>query len=147
MNSRQYLIIAILFLYFPSVIIAQDEPKARETCNWQAYESSSVISKDSIMVNMLQGNWIEFEKIYYSNCDYRIAACVVWQSNNALQINKGQYRKTLAGKFYSLEVNSNQIIFQTEQQPDTAYINLLTSKKMKISYKKEENYIQYLYKK
>lgn len=146
MKLKLILLLVILLTTSTTFTIAQDKPAARETFNWKTYHSASIIPEDSITPDKLFGNWIEIGKTVVKG-DYHIESKPVGPSKNAMEIKGNKYRKTLAGKFYSYEINGNQVIFQAEQNADTAYINILTPQEMKISFKQKEDYVQYHYKK
>ncbi len=134
----------ILFLLTYNLSInAQDRVTIRDKFNWKEYHANSTVDKDSINYNALQGNWIAYEGC--SIGDYIVG----WKTDNnpkIIQIKGDTYRKTLAGDFYSFRVDKNLIILETGNQPDSAFINLITDKELTITYKCNSDYEQYFYK-
>ena len=127
------------------LVHAQERIPDREKYNWKEFQNNSSVVMDSINYDLLQGNWISYEGIHIG--DYKIA----WQSNSksrSLQIKGDKYRNTLSGDFYPFMIDKNLILFQGEgSKKDSAYINLITDKELRLSIKRGIDFDQIHYKK
>ncbi len=146
MKTSYCTILTFLFSSFVLTISAQENEKARDTFNWNIFESNSTIHKDSIQQIDLQGNWI-IQKINIYG-DYLIGSKPINNGQaGTLEIKGDKWRNTLTGNFHTFRINQNKIIFNSDNRSDTAYINRITKKDLVISYKSDNDYKQYYYQK
>ena len=117
----------------------------REKFNWQEFQDRSVVLKDSIRYDLLQGNWICYQGSHIG--EHKIG----WKTKDkpkSLEIKGDKYRNTLSGDFYPFLIDKNLIVFLDEyNRMDSACINLITDKELTISYKRGIDFEQYQYKK
>jgi hypothetical protein len=144
MIKRLLLLTVILSGQF-LLVNAQERIPAREKFNWKEFKDNSIVIKDSIDNNLLQGNWISYQGSHIG--DYEIG----WQTSDkpkSLEIKGDKYRKTLSGDFYPFLIDKNLIVFHCEDNKfDSAYINLITEKELIISFKSGLDFDQFKYKK
>jgi len=145
MKTNRLFVLFVLLLNLCAFLAAQDRPDARDLFDWKDYNTESSISLNSIDNDVLQGNWISDDKIIFGEYITRVKANE--NSQDILEIKGDQYRTTFAGNFHTFRVNKNLVVFETGHAPDSAYINLINEKEMKISYKRNGDYVQYHYKK
>lgn len=141
---KKFLVTVFVLLIFCLNVFTQDRVPARDKFDWKAFDTQSTIDMDSINYESLQGNWIAHQGSHISK--YEIG----WSTGDrpkTLQIKGQKYRKTLAGPFYPFKVKKNLIIFYTGDQPDSAYVSLITNTALTISFKSGRDYDQYEYKK
>ena len=141
--KKIYLLLLILFLIKSLSVSAQQRTPDRDKFDLKAFDASSTLAIDSINSRALQGNWIAYHGRHIGEYD------IAWSTGKpkTLQIKGEKYRKTLAGPFYPFEIKKNLIIFYTDEQPDSAYINLITKIELTISFKSGSDFDQYEYKK
>jgi hypothetical protein len=144
MKSKYLILMTVLLSIQNLFLVAQERIKARDEFNWQEFSSSSSIDKDSIDYEKLQGNWISRETHHYS--DNKIATKAK-TGNAILEIKGDKYRKSINGRFNTFQIDKNMIVFNTDLNPDTAFINKITDKELIISFKSDINYTQYCYEK
>jgi len=141
MITNRVFLLLVLLLGNYSLIAAQNRPKARDLFDWKDYNTESSIPLNSVGIDVLQGNWISADKTIFGDYIVRV------KGKDILEIEGDQYRTTVAGNFNTFRVNKNLVVFETGHTPDTAYINLINEMEMKISYKRDGDYVQYHYKK
>ncbi|MBN2395761.1 MAG: hypothetical protein JXC36_04770 [Candidatus Atribacteria bacterium] len=128
-----------------SLVNAQERIPDREKFSWKDFQDNSIVIKDSIDYDLLQGNWISYQGSHIG--DYEVH----WKTDDkpkTLQIKGDKYRKTLSGDFYPFIIEKNLIVFECEDnQIDSAYLNLITDKELMISFKRGIDFDQYQYKK
>jgi len=100
---------------------------------------------DALSFNDLQGNWISHQVLGYS--DYYLGTSKKEGQIGSLEIKKDKYRKTISGRFYDFHLIKNLILLDTDNKPDTGYINKITTKNLIISFRDKLNYVQYIYEK
>ena len=124
---------------------AQERIPDREKFNWKEFQDNSIVIKDSIDYDLLQGNWISYQGSHIG--DYEIG----WKTSDkpkSLEIKGDKYRNTLSGDFYPFLIDKNLIVFQGEDNKiDSAYIKLITYKELILSFKRGVDFDQYKYKK
>jgi hypothetical protein len=145
MKSKNVITIIIIFSISILTCNAQDRIKTRNKFIWDNFDSTSTVTKDSILQRNLQGNWIANKVFTYG--DYQIGCQPQGGQVGTLEIKGDNWRNTLSGDFHTFQINQNMIIFETNNSSDTAYINRITQKELTISYRRGSDYIQYLYRK
>ena len=123
----------------------QKKPAARDTFNWKSYYSNSFVIADSINYENPKGNWIASGATTFA--DYVIGSSSIDKNSGIPEIKGNKYRDTFSGPFYTFYCNNNRIVFNRETCSDTAYINMISEKELTICFKRENNYLQYHYKK
>ncbi len=127
------------------IIKAQNkEAAARDSYNWKAYDKASKVKKEAIDFRMLMGKWFAYEGRYYGDNER------IWKDQNQpriLEIIGGSYRSGLYGSFKTYKMSANLLIFETENKPDSAYINLITDSRLIISFKRGKDFEKYIFQK
>lgn len=142
---KRLLVLAVIVSgqFFP--VNAQVKTPDREKFNWKEFKDNSVVSKDSIDYDLLQGNWVSYQGVHIG--DYKIS----WETEDkpkSLEIKGDNYRNTLSGDFYPFRIDKNLLLFQNEDNTvDSAYINQITDEELTISFKRGVDFDQYQYKK
>jgi|WetSurMetagenome_2_1015567.scaffolds.fasta_scaffold751567_1 hypothetical protein len=124
---------------------AQERIKARDKYLWDNFDTTSTVTKDSMHLSDLSGNWISTEFITYG--DYEIGGRSQEGQVGTLEIKGDKWRNTLSGDFHTFLIYQNMIILNKDNCSDTAYINRITDKELMISYKNGEDFVQYHYRK
>jgi hypothetical protein len=145
MKTRYIAVLMILYTIPVLTSNAQDKIKARDKFIWDNFDSTSTIKKDSIRQKDMQGNWISNRVITYG--DYAVGCSSQNKQVGVLEIKGDKWRNTLSGDFYTFQILQNMIIFDINNDTDTAYINRITKKELMISYKRDNDFVQYYYRK
>ena len=112
--------------------------------DWEAFDTTSSISKTNIKTENLQGLWKAYNGIY------RFETYI-----NSLQLTepmvidvKGEtFRRNLAHTYIKFSIKDNLIFQANDNVIDTGIINKITSTELTISWKSNSNYTRYFYKK
>jgi hypothetical protein len=121
------------------------ESAARDLFDWKAFDSkASLVKLDAIDFKMIQGVWYAYEGHYYGEEEK------FWKDYNnphVLTIRGNQIKDGLYGKTRTYTLQNNLIRIQNENKVDSAYINLITDKKLTISFKRGEDFEKYIFQK
>lgn len=118
---------------------------ARDVYDWRAYDNSaSTVKKDAIDFRMLQGVWAAYQGWYYGDDEK------FWKDYNnprKFEIRGNQMRTGSYGSFKIYKLKGNLISYETENKIDSAYINLITTNKLTISFKRGKDFEKYMFEK
>jgi hypothetical protein len=142
---KQKCILFILLLSGNFLLLNAQKPEtaARDLYDWKAYDSKgSTVKKEAIDFRMLQGVWYAYEGWYYGD------EKKFWKDYNnphVLEIRGNQIKDGLYGKSRTYTLQENLIRIQSENKLDSAYINLITTEKLTISFKRGEDFENYMF--
>ncbi len=150
MNLKSAIIISVSILLLSPNIYAQTEKKKRKSKNqkieiaWEAYDTLSTFSIDSINISILQGYWEAYKGLYKFG---DVINGMDLTKPMIVEVKDSTYRRNTNSEFYDFKIEKNMIIKYNTEKVDIGYINKLTENELTISWKNNQNYTRYYYKK
>lgn len=112
--------------------------------NWEEFDKSSDVPKDSIDYDHLQGLWKAYKGVFRFG---DVINGMNLTSPMIIEVKGQTYRRNDKSEFETFILEKNLLRKQTEAKSDTGLINRITNKELVISWKAGKNYTRYYYKK
>lgn len=110
----------------------------------EAYDTLSTISIDSINISVLQGYWEAYKGLYKFG---DVINGMDLTKPMIVEFKDATYRRNTNSEFYDFKIEKNMIIKYNTDKVDIGFINKLTENELTISWKNNQNYTRYYYKK
>ena len=112
--------------------------------NWELYNETSIVNKDDITQNNLQGLWKAYEASFrFGDIVNQMDFC----QPLVVEFRYGTYRRSLTDKFHFFAINDNVITCADRDKIEIGFINQIGPNDLIISWKFGSNYTGYYYKK
>lgn len=124
--------------------IGQTVAPKNEPINWEAFAPSSTVAASAITIKDLQGPWKAYQGAFLFE-----GAMNTMQLTKAilLEVKDDTYRRNSSGVFEGFTIKNNIITKQTENTTEIGIINKISPTELTISWKHNNNYTRYYYKK
>jgi hypothetical protein len=112
--------------------------------DWEAYDPNSTVQQESITATALQGLWSVYEGVF------RFGNNISTMKLNVpfiIEIKEAACRRNAKDEFQNFTIKDNLLIIHDNIKPDTGIINKLTPRELVITWKRDDNYTRYYYKK
>jgi hypothetical protein len=112
--------------------------------DWEGYDPNSTVHQESITTGELQGLWSAYEGVFRFGNNISIMKLNV---PFIIEIKEAACRRNAKDEFQNFIMKDNLLIIPDNIKPDTGIINKLTPGELVITWKRENNYTRYYYKK